>query len=52
MNDWTFKDLVERVKLKVELEEVRRQKILHMSWEWRKAVSQGDEDFLTSKLLN
>ena len=41
MNDWKFEDLVETVKL-------RRQKILCMLWEWRKALSQGDEDFVTS----
>ena len=42
MNDWKCKDLVERMKMKAELREVRRQK----------ALSQGDIDFVTSRLLS
>ena len=50
MNDWKYDDLIEMVKLKAELGEVRRQKILRMLWERRKALSQGDEDFVTARL--
>ena len=48
--DWEYERLVERVKLNESLTEGERQRIYCMLWKRRGALSQGDEDFNTSRL--
>ena len=49
-DDWVYDELVEKVELNERLGEVRRQKVLRMLWERRKALSQGDDDFGGARL--
>ena len=49
-SEWEYEKLIERIKLDESLREGEKQRIYGMLWKRRGALSQGDEDFGTSKL--